>query len=564
MDYFKCSLKTFLLLCVAFIGQSLTAQEFVGNGIRYERIDTTFEARVLGFANPPQNSILVIPETVVNGSMSFTVTGIADQAFMNSPISFMTSLTLPSSITNIGNGAFLNCPIAFVTYLGATEPNIGSSAFTLLSNRTVSLPNASGGFTPELWGVTPIQIQYGGTGQAIYTVTFNYYASELSNTTQQVESGQLLKKPQDPVRQNYIFEGWFRGNVGASNLVYLDEWNFATDTVSANITLYAKWTLDDGTRKINGITYRIQSAGATGGATIAVVESFDSQLNPSTNIVIPSSIIEKGIAIPVTEIKLTAFMGNQQIVSLTIPASVTTISGSCFITCTKLASITYLGTTDPITIVATKSFPCPNRVLYVPNATTGFEEKKDFWGVKTVVYGGQAPVVQERTETTATVTWNLVEGAVSYYLYLYSDAAKETLIATYEFDAEGNPVLRSSSVPTFNITGLDFDADYYVEVEAKNEKDETLLIQTTTIPTLEEYEALTSIKNAGRDAIKIHSSHGTIFIEGLKTGDQLSIINSAGRIIHSERAEKSTFTIPLAKGIYIIKTPNKTFKNTIY
>ncbi len=52
---------------------------------------------------------------------------------------------------------------------------------------------------------------------------------------EKVYYGELLPKPQDPVREDYVFLGWFRDIDGTK------EWNFDTDTVQENMTLYAKW-----------------------------------------------------------------------------------------------------------------------------------------------------------------------------------------------------------------------------------------------------------------------------------------------------------------------------------
>jgi uncharacterized repeat protein (TIGR02543 family) len=121
-----------------------------------------------------------------------------------------------------------------ITYLGSTEPDLGpvtNQAFSPNSARTLSLPNASGGFTAELWGVTPGQIKYYGTEPTTYTV--KYIVDGIVVDEVSVLADSLLAKPQDPVKNGYTFDGWFMTN---------GEWNFATDVVIGDIMLFAKWT----------------------------------------------------------------------------------------------------------------------------------------------------------------------------------------------------------------------------------------------------------------------------------------------------------------------------------
>lgn len=51
-----------------------------------------------------------------------------------------------------------------------------------------------------------------------------------------VNAGAVLTKPQDPVKDGYIFDGWY------TDLSYNTSWVF-TDVVNNNMTLYAKWVL---------------------------------------------------------------------------------------------------------------------------------------------------------------------------------------------------------------------------------------------------------------------------------------------------------------------------------
>ena len=52
---------------------------------------------------------------------------------------------------------------------------------------------------------------------------------------QTVRYGATITEPEPPTRDGYIFDGWFKDEALTA------EWNFATDTVTEAITLYARW-----------------------------------------------------------------------------------------------------------------------------------------------------------------------------------------------------------------------------------------------------------------------------------------------------------------------------------
>lgn len=66
-----------------------------------------------------------------------------------------------------------------------------------------------------------------------YIVTFNANGGS-SIASQSIIHGEKVSKPTNPTRSNYTFEGWYK----ESTLSTL--WNFDTDTVESNLTLYAK------------------------------------------------------------------------------------------------------------------------------------------------------------------------------------------------------------------------------------------------------------------------------------------------------------------------------------
>lgn len=57
--------------------------------------------------------------------------------------------------------------------------------------------------------------------------------TEISDQT--VQYGDLLKRPEDPIREGYHLSGWYR------DIDLQQPWDFEKDAVRGNMTLYAKW-----------------------------------------------------------------------------------------------------------------------------------------------------------------------------------------------------------------------------------------------------------------------------------------------------------------------------------
>ena len=70
-----------------------------------------------------------------------------------------------------------------------------------------------------------------------YTVTFNANGHGTAPAAQTVEEGKTATKPTDPTAAGWIFGGWFK------EAACTNAYDFSTP-VTANITLYAKWTED--------------------------------------------------------------------------------------------------------------------------------------------------------------------------------------------------------------------------------------------------------------------------------------------------------------------------------
>ena len=67
-----------------------------------------------------------------------------------------------------------------------------------------------------------------------YTVNFDTQGGSPVASVK-VEHGKTVTKPADPVKASFTFGGWYKERECTTR------WNFATDTVTADITLYAKW-----------------------------------------------------------------------------------------------------------------------------------------------------------------------------------------------------------------------------------------------------------------------------------------------------------------------------------
>ena len=86
-----------------------------------------------------------------------------------------------------------------------------------------------------------------------YTVTFDSQGGS-AVSSQIVVDGELVTEPTVPTKTGYIFGGWYKES-GCTNT-----WDFNTDTVTAEVTLYAKWTTANSTYTV---TYN--GNGSTGG-----------------------------------------------------------------------------------------------------------------------------------------------------------------------------------------------------------------------------------------------------------------------------------------------------------
>lgn len=124
--------KLLLFFAVLFVGIA-SAQTFSVGGVNYSVISTT-NSTVGVVASASYVGALVVPSTVVNASVTYSVVSISDSAFQGSTT--LTSITIPNTVTEIRNGAFRFCTNLSSVDLGTSVTSIGQLSFASCSSLT--------------------------------------------------------------------------------------------------------------------------------------------------------------------------------------------------------------------------------------------------------------------------------------------------------------------------------------------------------------------------------------------------------------------------------------------
>lgn len=117
-------------------------------------------------------------------------------------------------------------------------------------------------------------------GTTEHTVTFNANGHGTAPDAQTLVVGEKATTPSEPTAIGYIFGGWYKES-SCTNV-----WNFSTETVTGNVTLYAKWTPAAYTVTLDGDEEHNKTAGnyALSGGTA----TFDATL-PSLTGTLPTA-----------------------------------------------------------------------------------------------------------------------------------------------------------------------------------------------------------------------------------------------------------------------------------
>ncbi|MCL2019466.1 MAG: leucine-rich repeat protein [Oscillospiraceae bacterium] len=160
-----------------------------------------------------------------------SVTEIATKAFLD--CTDLKSITIPSSVTKMGATVFDGCTnLGAVIFEGATPPSdLDVAVFTNMpTDCIVYVPTgATAAYTADtaFSGRKIVELPL--------TVTFNSQSGSAVTAKTVTEPMSLITAPTPPTRSGYGFDGWYK------EAACTTPWNFSTDTVRENVTLYAKW-----------------------------------------------------------------------------------------------------------------------------------------------------------------------------------------------------------------------------------------------------------------------------------------------------------------------------------
>jgi len=192
---------------------------------------------------------------VSDGTVTVTATFATESSNYNAPSAMTATVTITQkNVTVTADDKY--------KYFGEADPEFTATVTGLVDEYVIvcGLSRDSG----EVAGAYAIHVT-GDTSQGDYSVTFvdgtftirpvftvkfNVQGHGTAPSDQTVKIGEKVIQPEDPTATGYTFGGWFRESSCTT------AWNFGEDTVSEDIILNAKWTINSYT-----VTFDMQEHG---------------------------------------------------------------------------------------------------------------------------------------------------------------------------------------------------------------------------------------------------------------------------------------------------------------
>jgi hypothetical protein len=360
------TLLLLLLLCAEGMNKAFSADFSAvcptGQTLYYNIIDATNHYVELtcpsenfweGIAQP--TGPITLPSSVTNSGITYSVTAIGENAFMECT-GLTGTLTIPNSVTTIGNMAFIDCVGLTGLNLGNSVASIGESAFGYCSGFTGSLilPNSvtligdaafygCSGFT----GSVTIPNSVTTIGWATFALCSGLTGLTIGNSVASIADNAFV-----------YCSGLAQISVAASNSTYDSRGNCNAIIETASNTL----------------VYGCKGTAIPNTVTVIGDAAFDGCSGFTGLLTIPNSVTIIGDA---------AFYGCSGITGLTIGNAVNTIGNVAFSGCTGLTTMTVLAETPP-TLGADVFEEVPSTIpVYVPCGSFADYQSASVWNVFT-------------------------------------------------------------------------------------------------------------------------------------------------------------------------------------
>ena len=349
--------------------RSLNTDNKDDQGLTYT-LNADHTATVANYDNNTPDGVIDIPDTVISGGQTYTVTAIGVSAFGSFSTRInVSSVFIPATVRSIGSHAFIYCnALTTVTFAeGSQLKSIGSNAFWGSEHlyprfKEIKIPDSvetigNGAFRhcQNLERITlPSALQTLSNGTfygcaALSEVTFPASLKTIEKSAfGYCRNLSEVKLPASLTTiQSYVFNG-----CSALKTVFYDgslaQWNHITANKDADndadkdVLGYSCPSLVTGDYTAQFISVKDDPFAYPPPKTVTITK----YTGKESTVILPSKISSW----PVTKIGEDAFQDNTTITSVTIPDSVTEIGSNAFAGCTNLTSVNYAGNWSNLTI----------------------------------------------------------------------------------------------------------------------------------------------------------------------------------------------------------------------
>ena len=349
--------------------RSLDENSKDNQGLTYT-LNADHTATVANYDNSTLDGVIDIPDTVISGGQTYTVTAIGVSAFGSFSTRInVSSVFIPATVRSIGSHAFIYCnALTTVTFAeGSQLKSIGNNAFWGSEHlyprfKEIKIPDSvetigNGAFRhcQNLERITlPSALQTLSNGTfygcaALSEVTFPASLKTIEKSAfGYCRNLSEVKLPASLTTiQSYVFNG-----CSALKTVFYDgslaQWNHITANKDADndadkdVLGYSCPSLVTGDYTAQFISVKDDPFAYPPPKTVTITKYTGTE----STVILPSTISSW----PVTKIGEDAFQDNTTITSVTIPASVTEIGSNAFAGCTNLTSVHYAGDWSNLTI----------------------------------------------------------------------------------------------------------------------------------------------------------------------------------------------------------------------